>query len=390
MRVHHLLKLKVSRLLLVVLLCTIVAQAAQPAFQVFVGTYTDKQSKGIYTFRFDSKTGKMSAPELAAETDNPSFLAVGGRGKFLYAVNETENRGGKGEGGVTAFSVDHTRLKKLQEVPSLGADPAYLTLDYTGHYLLVANYTGGNVAVFPIAKDGKLGEHTAFDQHKGSSVNKERQAGPHAHSIQMSPDNRFALSADLGLDEVLAYRFDAKKGTLTAAGPAFAKISAGSGPRHVAFAPNGHFVYVTNEMAMTVTTLAYNPQTGEMREVQTVSTLPEDAKSKDPKIEDSTAEIAVDDRGQYLYVSNRGADTIAEFSIDQKNGKLTYVQSTPTGGKTPRFFSLDPTGKWMFVANQNSNDIFLFRVDPANGKLTATGERLEIGAPVCLVFTGTK
>ena len=380
----------VVRLLLLVLLFAIFSQAAQPEFQIYVGTYTGKQSKGIYTFRFNPATGKSTAPELAGETVNPSFLAIDSRGRYLYAVNEVGDRGGKAEGGVTVFAVDHGKLTQIQELSSLGADPAYLTLDRTGRDLLVANYTGGNVAVFPVRKDGKLGEHSAFDQHKGSSVNKERQAGPHAHSIQMSVDNRFALSADLGLDEVLVYKFDAKHGKLTAADPAFAKVAPGSGPRHVAFSNDGRFVYVTSEMGMTVTTFAYNAETGAMREVQTVSTIPGGSKKADPKTEDSTAEIAIDARGQFLYVSNRGEDTIAEFSIDQKNGKLTYVERVPTGGKMPRFFTLDPTGKWMFVANQDSDDIFLFKVDAVTGKLTATGDKIVIGAPVCLVFTKAK
>jgi len=376
--------MKFTKLLLIVVLCVLPAQAAEPIYQVFVGTYTGKQSKGIYTFRFKTVDGRTTEPKLAAETENPSFLDVYGDGKYLYVVNETSNRG-KGEGGVTVFAIDGAQLQQIQEVPSMGADPAYVTLDRLGHNLLVANYTGGNIVVFPIGKDGKLKGHSAFDQHKGSSVNKERQAGPHAHSIQMSNDNRFALSADLGLDEVLAYRFDAKRGTLKPADPAFVKVAAGAGPRHLAFAPNGRFVYVTNEMASTVTVMAYNAQTAAMREVQTVSTLPADS-----KVENSTAEITVDDKGRYLYVSNRGEDTIAQFSIDQMTGKLTFVERTPTGGKTPRFFALDPTGKWMFVANQDTNDIFLFKVDAENGKMIATDFKIEIASPVCLVFVRTR
>ena len=380
----------VVRSLVLVLFLAVCAQAAQPEFQVFVGTYTGKQSKGIYSFRFNSATGKSTAPVLAAETENPSFLAKDWSGRFLYAVNEVGNRGGKAEGGVTVFSNDHGKLKQIQELSSLGADPAYVTLDRTGRNLLVANYTGGNVVVFPIGKDGRLREHSAFDQHKGSSVNKERQSEPHAHFIQLSNDNRFALSADLGLDEILVYKFDAKHGKLTAADPAFAKVAPGSGPRHLAFSNDGRFVYVTNEMGMTVTAFAYNAETGAMREVQTVSTIPGGSKKADPKTEDSTAEIAIDSKGQFLYVSNRGEDTIAEFSIDQKNGKLTYVERIPTEGKMPRFFALDPTGKWMFVANQDSDDIFLFKVDAETGKLTPTGEKIVIGSPVCLVFTRAK
>jgi 6-phosphogluconolactonase len=374
--------LSLSRLLLVVLLCGLWAQAAEPVYQVFVGTYTDKQqSKGIYRFRFNTADGKASAPELSAETENPSFLAVDPSAKHLYAVNEVSNRG-KSEGGVTVFDIDGTRLKQTQEITSLGADPAYIAVDNSGHYVLVANYTGGNVAVFPIGKDGKLGDHSAFVQHKGSSVNKERQAGPHAHSIQMSRDNHFALSADLGLDEVLVYEFNPHVGTLTAANPAFAKVAPGAGPRHVAFSPDGKYVYVTNEMTSTVTVFAYNKRTGKMHEMQTVSTLPVDSKV----VDNSTAEITVDRKGKYLYVSNRGEDSIAQFSIEPMDGKLTFVHRIPTGGKMPRFFTLDPTGKWMFAANQETNDIFVFKVDEESGRLTPTGQKIEIGAPVSLVF----
>lgn len=367
------------KLLLVVLLCGLAAQAAESTYRVFVGTYTDKQSKGIYTFEFNAADGKTTTPELSATADNPSFLVVDKQGKYLYAVNEN-SKGENKSGGVTVFAIDGAQLKELQTVPSMGADPAYLTLDKTGHFLLVANYTGGNIAVYAVGTDGKLGKETAFIQHKGSSVNKERQEGPHAHSIQMSNDDRFALSADLGLDEVLAYRFDSQKGTLTPANPAFAKVAAGAGPRHVTFAPNGKFVYVTNEMASTVTAFTYDAKTAAMKEIQSIPTIPA------PMESNSTAEITTDAKGKNLYVSNRGLDTIAHFSIDAKSGKLTFVDRTPTGGKTPRFFTLDPTGKWMFVANQESNDIFLFKVDESTGKLTATGTKIELGAPVCLVF----
>jgi 6-phosphogluconolactonase len=364
-------------LLLLVMICGLFVQAAEPAYQVFVGTYTDKQSKGIYSFQFDPVDGKVTAPELSATTDNPSFMVVDKQRKHLYAVNENA-KGEKNSGGVTVFAINGPHLKELQSVSSMGADPAYVTLDNTGRYLLVANYTGGNMAVFPIEQDGKLGKPTAFLQHQGSSVNKERQAGPHAHSIQMSNDNQFAFVADLGLDKVMVYRFDARKGTLAPTGAL--TLPAGAGPRHVAFAPNGNFVYVTNEMASTLSFFSFDAKTPSWENVQTVSTLPS------PMESNSTAEITTDREGRFLYVSNRGDDSIVEFAIDPKTGFLTNVQRTQTGGKTPRFFTLDPTGKWMFVANQDSNDIFLFKVDENTGKLTPTGRETEIGAPVDLVF----
>ena len=274
------LALKLSRLLLVVLLCGLWAQAAEPVYQVFVGTYTDKhQSKGIYRFRFNTADGKASAPELSAETENPSFLAVDPGGKYLYAVNEVSNRG-KSEGGVTVFDIDGTRLKQTQEITSLARiqrTSPWITRDTMCWWRITRAATWR----LPIGKDGKLGDHSAFVQHKGSSVNKERQTGPHAHSIQMSRDNHLALSADLGLDEVLVYEFNPHVGTLTPANPAFTKVAAGAGPRHVAFSPDGKYVYVTNEMTSTVTVFSYNKRTGKMREVQTVSTLPVDSKVVD-------------------------------------------------------------------------------------------------------------
>jgi 6-phosphogluconolactonase len=298
-------------------------------------------------------------------------------------VNEIDNFNGSHSGAVSVFAIDHStgRLILLQQVASLGADPAHVSLDKTVSYLLVANYTSGNLAVFPIEKDGRLGAHSAFVQHAGSSVNTERQAGPHAHQIQTSNDNRFVLAADLGLDELLVYRFNPKSGSLAPNDPAFAKVSPGSGPRHFAFAPSGKFVYLVNEMSSTVTVFAYTAASGTLQEQQTISTLTADFKG-----ENTTAEIAVDARGKFLYVSNRGDDSIAVFAIDSSSGKLSFVERIPTGGKTPRHFTLDPTGKWLFAANQDSNSITMFRVDPGNGHLTGTSHVLQVATPVCVVF----
>src|SRR5664279_189365 len=250
------LKLRTLVVLVVVLTATLV-RAADNKFLVYVGTYTDKGSKGIYAYRFDPVSGASDAIGLVAETSNPSFLAVDPNHKFLYAVNEIDNFNGSHSGAVSVFVIDRAsgRLTLVQQVSSLGADPAHLSLDKTGKYLLVANYTGGNIAVFPIEKDGRLGPRSAFVQHAGSSVNKDRQAGPHAHEIQSSNDNQFVLTADLGVDVVLVYRFNPKTGSLAPNDPAFAKIIAGSGPRHFAISPSGKFVYLVNEMASTVTVL---------------------------------------------------------------------------------------------------------------------------------------
>jgi|HubBroStandDraft_6_1064221.scaffolds.fasta_scaffold04791_7 6-phosphogluconolactonase len=368
---------------LLVVFGSTVAYAAGSPYLIYVGTYTDKGSKGIYTYSFDPNTGEAKALGLAAETANPSFLAVDTNGKYLYAVNEIDNFSGGHTGAVSAFAIDQVtgRLTLLQQVSSLGADPAHLSFDKTGQYLLVANYTSGNIAVFPVLKDGQLGSRTAFVQHAGSSINKERQAGPHAHEIQTSKDNQFVLTADLGLDELLVYRFDPKTGSLAPNDPAFAKISPGAGPRHFSIAPSGKFVYLVNEMASTVTVFGFSASSGRLQEQQSISTLPADFKG-----ENTTAEIEVNRQGRFLYASNRGDDSIAVFAINPQDGKLTFVERVPTGGKTPRHFTLDPTGKWLFVANQDSNSISIFRVNPDNGRLTPTSHTLQVSTPVCVVF----
>jgi len=375
---------KISNLFLVlIVLATTELQAFGSQYLVYVGTYTDKGSQGIYAYRFDAVTGESKAIGLAAATKNPSFLAVDPNHKFLYAVNEIDNFNGGHTGALSAFAIDHANghLTLLQQVSSLGADPAHVSLDKTGRFLLVANYTSGNIAVFPVEKDGRLGPRSAFVQHAGSSVNQERQTGPHAHAIAASHDNRFVLTADLGLDQLLVYRFDSKSGALAPNDPPFAKTSPGAGPRHFAIAPSGKFVYLVNEMSSTVTVFAYTASSGMLKEQQTISTLPAGFKE-----ENTTAEIAVDAKGAFLYVSNRGDDSIAVFAIDPHSGKLSFAERVPTGGKTPRHFTLDPTGKWLFAANQDSNDITIFRVDPSNGRLTPTSHALKVATPVCVVF----
>ena len=370
-------------ILLAVIFAATVAHAVDYQYLLFVGTYTDKGSKGIYAYRFDTVTGGTDSIGLVAETANPSFLAVDPNHKYLYAVNEVDNFQGEHAGAVSAYAIDRgtAKLTFLQQVPSLGADPAHLSVDKTGRYLLVANYTSGNIAVFPIGNDGRLGPRTAFVQHTGSSVNKDRQAGPHAHEIQVSNDNHFVLTADLGLDELLVYRFDPKTGGLTANNPAFAKVSPGSGPRHFSMAPSGKFVYLVNEMSSTVTVYSFDPSSGRLSELQTISTLPADFKG-----ESTTAEIATDAAGKFLYASNRGDDSIAIFAINAKSGELSLVDRVKTGGREPRHFTLDPSGNWLFAENQNSNDIRVFRVDAKSGRLTPTANTLQVNSPVCIVF----
>jgi len=376
--------------LIAVTLTAFAASKAPGKYLVYVGTYTEEgsTSKGIYAYRYDAATHEITPLGLAAETTNPSFLALHPNGRFLYAVNEVQNYKGPNSGGVSAFSVDRAtgKLTFLNEVASRGADPCYITVDKTGQWVLVANYTGGSIAVFPVLEDGKLGEASTFVQHTGHGTDPKRQEGPHAHSIDLSPDNRFAHVDDLGLNEVLTYKFDSSKGTLTSGDPPFAKPDAGSGPRHFALRPDGRFAYVVSEMKGTVTVFANDATTGTLHPVQTISTLPKDFKGE---IED--AEIEIHPSGKFLYASNRGdGNSIAVFAIDAAKGTLTPIEIAPTQGKTPRSFEIDPTGTLLFVANQQSNNIVIFRMDDKTGKLTPTGKVVDVAQPVCVKFLEIK
>jgi 6-phosphogluconolactonase len=382
MTVFPRLRLRWQVLLLFAALTASLASAADFRELVYVGTYTDKDSKGIYVFSFNPATGESGPVELAAESPSPSFLAVDSGGTQLYAVNEVDTFDGGKTGAISAFEIDRAsgKLKLLQQVSSAGAGPAHLSLDRSGKYLLVANYGGGNFAVYRIESDGRIGPRTAFVQDTGSSVNKDRQASPHAHEIRASNDNRFVLVADLGTDELLVYRFYTAAGTLTPNKPAYTKLTPGSGPRHFAWTPSGKYLYVVNELANNVVVFSFNASTGQLHNLQTISTLPQGFKG-----ENTTAEIQVDAAGKTLYVSNRGDDSIAVFAIDGHDGKLSLVERVPTGGKEPRHFTLDPTGKWLFAANQNSDTINVFSVDGSSGRLTATSHTIRVPAPVCVV-----
>ncbi len=354
-------------------------------YLVYVGTYTEEgsKSKGIYAYRYDAATAQITPLGLAAETTNPSFVAPSPNGKYLYAVNEIGNYKGPNSGGVSAFSIDHAtgKLTFLNEVASSGADPCYIIVDQTGKYVLVANYTGGSVAVFPVLADGKLGEASSFVQHTGHGTNPERQEAPHAHSIDLSPDGRFAMVDDLGLDELLVYKFDRAKGLLTPNDPPFAKLDAGAGPRHFVLRPDGKFAYVVAEMGHTVTVLSNDAASGRLQPVQSITTLPKDFQGRN-----DDAEIQMHPSGKFLYASNRGEDTIVVYSIDAAKGTLTQVASVPTGGKEPRSFEIDPTGQLLFAENQKSDNIVVFKIDQKTGNLTPTRKVLDVASPVCLKF----
>jgi 6-phosphogluconolactonase len=359
---------------------------AKTQYLVYVGTYTTKQSsKGIYVYRFDAAAGRLQDLGLAAQSVDPSFLAVHPNGRYLYAVNEVGEFGGQKSGAVSALAIDRStgKLKLLNQVASRGAGPCHISLDKTGKFVLVANYDGGSVATFSVHDDGSLGEAASFVQHSGSSINKDRQEAPHAHWIGTSADNRFALAADLGLDEVLIYRFDANKGTLSPNVPPFVKVNPGAGPRHFAFHPNGKFGYVLNELDAGVTAFSYHAKNGLLSVLQMGATLPKDYSG--PK---EAAELVVHPSGEFLYASNRaGIDTITAFAIDSAKGTLKLVDKFSTNGTTPRNFAIDPTGSFLLAANQESGNIVVFSVNGVTGVLTPTGQTVQVPAPVCIVLT---
>jgi 6-phosphogluconolactonase len=379
-------EMKIAQTFLMALLFTVSASAAPHGkFLMYVGTYTEEGSKsrGIYAYRFDAETWQIAPLGLAGETINPSFVALSPNRHFLYAVNELTSYKGPNSGGVSSFAIDQAtgKLTLLNTVPSRGADPCYIILDKTGKYVLVANYTGGSVAVFPVKDDGRLGEASSFIQHTGHGPNPKRQEAAHAHSIDLSPDNRFATVDDLGLDEVLVYRFNSATGKLTPNRPAFTKTRAGAGPRHFALRPDGKFAYVVTELHSTVTVFASDSKAGTLHSLQSISTLPKDFKGQS-----DAAEIQVHPSGNFLYASNRGHDSIAVFAIDAVKGTLTPVEYTSTQGNIPRSFEIDPTGTLLFAANQKSGNIVVFRIDQKTGRLTPTGQVLDVASPVCIKF----
>ena len=349
---------------------------------LYVGTYTNSgKSEGIYVYRMDTESGALTLLHTVRAV-NPSYVALDRGRRHLYAVNEVDQFEGKSSGAVSSFRIDPrtANLTYLNQEPSLGADPCYVSLDHSGRFLLVANYTGGNVSVFPIRRDGRVGSASDHVQHEGSSVH-ENQKGPHAHCFLMDATNRFALAADLGADKVLVYRFDSAHGKIRPAHEPWASLKPGAGPRHLAFHPSGRYLFAINELNSSISVFTYNSGQGTLSEVQTISTLPADFSGNN-----SCADVHVSPSGRFLYGSNRGHDSIVVFSIDQTTGKLNQVEHVSTQGKTPRNFTLDPSGRFLLAANQNSDSVVTFRIDQRTGKLQPTGLVTEIPVPVCLKF----
>jgi 6-phosphogluconolactonase len=355
--------------------------------RVYVGTSTGPKSKGIYLYDFDLTSGVLKQIGVAAETRDPTFVALSPDGSRIYAVGVAEGQQGtsrkKADGAVNAFSVDPATgmLALLNSQSSGGSAPCHISLDSSGKHAFVANYSSGNVASFPIEADGKLGPAASVMQHEGSGPDKGRQEGPHAHGIWPSPDDKFVLTCDLGLDKVLVYKLDPATGKLMANDPPSGSVPPGAGVRHAAFSHDGKFFYAINEMGNSMTTFAWNAGSGALAPVETVTTLPAEFKEKS-----YCSEVVVHPSGKYVYGANRGHDSVAVFSADTSTGKLTLIETTPVGGKFPRHINLDPSGKWLIAANEHSADLVVFRVDPDSGKLTQVGPALSAPTPMCVVF----
>jgi 6-phosphogluconolactonase len=354
---------------------------------VYVGTYKQAEAggktDGIYIFDFDPSSGCLSLRQTAESRSRPSFLDLDlDRGR-LFAVSEAPSTEGDANGSVSAYSLDKDTgsLELLNSQSSHGEAPCHITVDPDGNYVIVANYTSGSVASFPVGSDGRLGEASSVIQHHGSSVDKSRQEGPHAHSVTIDPDVRFAIAADLGLDKLLVYKLDAGSGGLTANNPSDVDLAPGAGPRHLDFHPNGRFVFAINELDSTLTSLSYDPELGSLRVIESKSTVPAGFSGTN-----YCADVHVSPSGGHVYGSNRGHDSIAVFEIDQATGRLSAVGHQPTGGETPRNFGIDPTGKYLLAANQDTNSIVTFRIDAGSGRLTPTGTSVEAHMPVCVKF----
>jgi len=351
---------------------------------VYVGTYTIWPSapvpaEGIYLYRLDPQNGGLTLSGVTAGVVNPSYLALAPGQRYLYAVNEVGELAGQAGGGISAFAVDSTTgaLTYVNRQSTHGVDPCHVSVDSTGRWVGVANYTSGSIALFAVGGNGEVLPASDFHQHVGGSILR-RQAGPHAHSINLDPGNRFAIVCDLGLDQVLTYQLDRERGKLVKV--ADVSVAPGSGPRHFTFHPDGRHAYLINEISSTVTAFTYDAATGQLNPLQTVSTLPTDFVGSN-----STADIHVHPNGKFLYGSNRGHDSIAIFAIDVATGELTPVGHESTRGHTPRNFAIDPTGTFLLAANQDTGNVAAFRVDPNRGTLTLSAES-TVPTPVCLKF----
>ncbi|HWI93716.1 MAG TPA: lactonase family protein [Flavisolibacter sp.] len=348
---------------------------AQKNYYLLIGTYTKGKSTGMYVYDFNKKNGSVTILD-SVQTPNPSYLAVAPNQKFVYAVSETKR--GDFSGKIRSFSFDKKtgQLHFINEQASVGDNPCYVIVDKTGKWVIDANYSSGTLSVLPIKSDGSLGEAVSSSQHAGHGTNAQRQEGPHVHSTVLSPDNTYLFVQDLGIDKIIIYSFNDKTGAISRKDSV--KLQDGSGPRHFTFHPNGKWAYVVQEMEGTVTTFDY--QNGKLKPVQTISTLPAGFNQYF-----TAADIHVSNDGKFLYATTRdSANIITVFKVDQKTGKLSAVGSQPVMGKTPRNFNFDPGGDYLLVANQNSDNVVIFKINHQTGMLTDTGNRIDVGSPVCI------
>jgi 6-phosphogluconolactonase len=350
---------------------------------LYVGTYTGKGSEGIYRFSLSNGDGKLVPEGLAAEVKNPSFLAVSPDKRYLYCINEMSDLNGKKSGGATSFAVDGESLEltQLDQVPSGGVGPCYVSVTGDGNAILTANYGSGSVALLPAMDDGGLGDPVSVSQHEGSSVDPKRQDGPHAHCIMSDPSGRYALAVDLGLDQVIAYRLASESTQMDISAPVKNEVHKGAGPRHIAFHPNGKIAYTSNELDSTVSTWEWSAEDGKLKEIGHVSTLPDDTQTTN-----YPSEVLVHPNGKFVYVANRGHDSIAVLKIDETSGKLELVATEPCRGENPRGMTLSPGGDFMIIGNQDSANIAAFRIDSATGMTKFTSEHKGIDRPVGIVF----
>ncbi len=379
--------------LMTLAMSTALAAAADKKYWVFFGTGTTGKSKsqGLYSSEFDATTGKLSEPKPVAKVKNPTFIAIHPNSKFLYCIGEVDTIGGKKAGGVHAFSIDASNgtLTKLNDSDSGSPGPAHVNVDPSGQCLIVSNYGSGSVKCLKLDDDGSIGKDSSFHQHTGSSVNPARQKEPHVHSGHVSPDGRFAVLVDLGLDKLMVYKLDPKTAKLTPNDPAFFATHPGAGPRHFAWHPNGKWAYTNGELDATVTAMSYDPKAGTFTKLNVCPTLPADV-ADDVKAKNSTAEIVAHPDGKTVFVSNRGHNSIATFQVSE-DGSLTpgpHLMSPDI--KTPRNFNLDPTGQWILIANQDGDSIAKFKWNAAAGTGEDMHELVRIPKPMCIRFVERK
>jgi 6-phosphogluconolactonase len=359
-----------------------VAQGMGVGRLLLVGTQTSGTSKGIYSYSFDSAAGELRLLGLAAEAENPTFLALALNGRTVLVANELDTYEGKSSGAVSTYALDRSRarLSKFNEVASGGAGPCHVAFDHTGRAAFAANYGGGSAASFAVGADGRLSPAVSFFQYSGHGPDQDRQKGPHAHRVTVSPDNRFLLVNDLGLDAIHIYRLDAATAKLTPNEPAEWRSSPGAGPRALLFHPNGKFAYCVTEMASDVVVLRWNAASGRLETVQEVGVRPPDFKGTT-----GGSDIVIDREARFAYAADRFDDIVATFAISPSDGRLTLLNRISCGGKVPRHLALDPSGRWLLVANQASDNIAVLGRDARTGQLAA-GKSFPLSKPQCLVF----